>query len=222
MARRRKAPQHQRLAGYRQAFRHDLDRGGQSRAPLARRAQGGARRNPRSSCDRAPSSGLRRSHQTVAWVMEGDKTYRFTVRWGEARDSDDAEGEVIAESDARPTREDRGGAAPIRWGDRAGPANLLGDQDRWATRFYDLAREGEEIELKPRLIRIDSFPNWSKCRIAITRSLKSRAARAPICAALHAIWGRPLAATGTSRSFVVWRSGLYGRGRNFAGQSRAR
>src|ERR1700740_1540373 len=36
--------------------------------------------------------------KTVAWVMAGRKTYRFTLRWGEARDSDDAEGRVIATS----------------------------------------------------------------------------------------------------------------------------
>ena len=40
--------------------------------------------------------------KTVPFVMDGRKTYRFTVRWGEERDTDDAEGRVIATSDARP------------------------------------------------------------------------------------------------------------------------
>ena len=35
--------------------------------------------------------------------MDGRKLYQFTVRWGEERDTDDAEGRVIANSDARPT-----------------------------------------------------------------------------------------------------------------------
>src|SRR5712692_10864016 len=41
--------------------------------------------------------------KTVAFVMEGRKVYRFTVRWGEERDTDDAEGRVVESSDARPT-----------------------------------------------------------------------------------------------------------------------
>ena len=41
--------------------------------------------------------------KTVAYLMDGRKAYRFTVRWGEARDTDDGEGAVTAVSDARPT-----------------------------------------------------------------------------------------------------------------------
>jgi hypothetical protein len=43
--------------------------------------------------------------KTVPYVMDGTKTYRFTLRFGEARDTDDADGKVIATSDARPTDE---------------------------------------------------------------------------------------------------------------------
>ena len=41
--------------------------------------------------------------KTVAYAMAGEKIYRFTVRWGEARATDDAEGEVTARSDRRPS-----------------------------------------------------------------------------------------------------------------------
>src|ERR1700757_2068203 len=34
--------------------------------------------------------------KTVPFVMEGRKSYRFTVRWGEERDTDDAEGKTVA------------------------------------------------------------------------------------------------------------------------------
>src|ERR1051326_8540455 len=43
--------------------------------------------------------------KTVPFAMEAEKTYRFTACWGEARDSDDAEGRVTATSDIRPSRE---------------------------------------------------------------------------------------------------------------------
>src|SRR5437870_13207928 len=40
--------------------------------------------------------------KTVPFVMDGQKTYRFTVRWGEERDTDDAEGQVVGNSPNRP------------------------------------------------------------------------------------------------------------------------
>src|SRR5947208_14531354 len=43
--------------------------------------------------------------KTVPFVMDGRKIYRFTVRWGEERDTDDGEGRTTATSDARPTPE---------------------------------------------------------------------------------------------------------------------
>jgi tRNA pseudouridine55 synthase len=43
--------------------------------------------------------------KTVAYAMGSRKTYRFALRWGEARRTDDGEGDVIATSAARPSRE---------------------------------------------------------------------------------------------------------------------
>src|SRR5207237_3966291 len=40
--------------------------------------------------------------KTVPFVMDGRKRYRFTVRWGEERDTDDAEGHLAATNGARP------------------------------------------------------------------------------------------------------------------------
>ena len=39
--------------------------------------------------------------KTVPYVMDGTKLYHFTLRMGEARDTDDAEGQVIETSDVR-------------------------------------------------------------------------------------------------------------------------
>src|SRR4029453_4933410 len=41
--------------------------------------------------------------KTVSFAMDGRKTYRFTVRFGEARRGDDREGERTAPSDIRPS-----------------------------------------------------------------------------------------------------------------------
>src|SRR5215475_12164065 len=42
--------------------------------------------------------------KTVSFAVDGTKAYRFTVRWGAETDTDDAEGEIVARSDARPCR----------------------------------------------------------------------------------------------------------------------
>jgi tRNA pseudouridine55 synthase len=92
--------------------------------------------------------------KTVAWVMAGRKTYRFTLRWGEARDSDDAEGRVIATSPVRPTATALAAVLPRFIGlvEQRPPAfsavKLAGE------RAYALARAGECPDLAARPVEI--------------------------------------------------------------------
>src|SRR5215510_376159 len=55
--------------------------------------------------------------KTVPFVMDGRKEYRFTLRFGEARSTEDLEGEVTATSDARPDDEAVRQALPRFLGD---------------------------------------------------------------------------------------------------------
>jgi tRNA pseudouridine55 synthase len=92
--------------------------------------------------------------KTVAWVMAGRKTYRFTLCWGEARDTDDAEGTVIGTSALRPDSAAIVAALPgftgtIQQTPPAYSAIKLGGQ-----RAYKLARAGAEVELAPRPVEI--------------------------------------------------------------------
>ena len=93
--------------------------------------------------------------KTVPFVMDGRKLYRFTVRWGEERDTDDAEGRVVATSDTRPTAEAIRAALPAYIGTiqqvppRYSAIKIEGE------RAYDLARDGEVVELQPRPVEID-------------------------------------------------------------------
>ena len=67
--------------------------------------------------------------KTVPYVMDGTKLYRFTLRFGEARDTDDADGRVTATTEARPTRRGdprRPAGVPRR--DHAVAAGLLGGE----------------------------------------------------------------------------------------------
>jgi tRNA pseudouridine55 synthase len=93
--------------------------------------------------------------KTVPFIMDGRKEYTFTLRFGEARSTDDGEGEVTAQSDGRPTDEAIRGALGQFVGDveqmpPAFSALKIGGQ-----RAYDLARAGETVELKLRTVTID-------------------------------------------------------------------
>lgn len=98
--------------------------------------------------------------KTVAWVMGSGKTYRFTVRWGIATATDDAEGGPVATSDRRPGRAAIEAILPGFTGQimQRPPAYSAIKID--GARAYDLARaqsrEGGEVpDLAPRPIRID-------------------------------------------------------------------
>lgn len=95
--------------------------------------------------------------KTISYIQDGLKTYSFTVQWGEQRDTDDLEGKVIETSDARPTKEQIESILPRYIGDiRQTPPKFSAIKIDGA-RAYDLARDGEEVELKEREVYIESL-----------------------------------------------------------------
>ena len=95
--------------------------------------------------------------KTVPYAMDGRKTYRFTLKFGEARSTDDAEGEVTQTSDKRPTDDEIRAALPAFIGaiEQVPPAFSAIKVE--GARAYDLARAGEAVELKPRQVTIYGF-----------------------------------------------------------------
>jgi tRNA pseudouridine55 synthase len=95
--------------------------------------------------------------KTVPFVMDGRKRYRFTVRWGEERDTDDAEGAVTATGETRPTLEAIRAVLPVFTGTisqvppRFSAIKIAGE------RAYDLARDGEVVALEPRPVDIHAL-----------------------------------------------------------------
>jgi tRNA pseudouridine55 synthase len=95
--------------------------------------------------------------KTVPYAVDGEKHYRFTVRWGAETDTDDAEGEVVATSDARPER----AAIEAVLADFTGeimqvpPAFSAIKVD--GERAYDLAREGETVVLEARPVVVEEL-----------------------------------------------------------------
>ena len=92
--------------------------------------------------------------KTVPFVMDGRKTYRFTVQWGEERDTDDSEGRATASSSDRPTPEQIRDLLPRFTGtiEQIPPQYSAIKVD--GERAYDLAREGETVQLAARPVDI--------------------------------------------------------------------
>ncbi len=95
--------------------------------------------------------------KTVPYVQDSIKTYNFTVTWGEQRSTDDAEGHAIATSDKRPARADIEKILPAFTGDIEQIPPQFSAIKVDGNRAYDLARDGEEVELKPRHVYIETL-----------------------------------------------------------------
>ncbi|NVN12247.1 tRNA pseudouridine(55) synthase TruB, partial [Nguyenibacter vanlangensis] len=80
--------------------------------------------------------------KTVPYIMDGTKRYQFTLRLGEARDSDDADGVVTATSDVRPTDAQFRDALPAFRGDITQVPPVFSAIKVAGERAYDMARDG--------------------------------------------------------------------------------
>ena len=92
--------------------------------------------------------------KTVPFVMDSRKIYRFTVRWGEERDTDDAEGRISATSDQRPTRAAIESVIPQFTGTIAQVPPRYSAIKVEGERAYDLARDGAEPALDARPVDV--------------------------------------------------------------------
>jgi tRNA pseudouridine55 synthase len=93
--------------------------------------------------------------KTMAYILDGAKTYRFTVRWGEARTTDDVEGEVIARSDVRPDEAAIRQLLPRYLGDIEQVPPTFSAIKVGGRRAYALARSEQPVTLPPRAVTID-------------------------------------------------------------------
>ena len=92
--------------------------------------------------------------KTVPFVVDGRKTYAFIVRWGEERDTDDAEGRIVATSDRRPDVAEITSALPGFTGIIQQVPPRFSAVKIEGARAYDLAREGETVEIAPRAVTV--------------------------------------------------------------------
>jgi tRNA pseudouridine55 synthase len=95
--------------------------------------------------------------KTVPYVMDGTKLYRFTLKLGEARDTDDADGQVTATSAHRPSDADIEAALPAFRGSIMQVPPAYSAVKVAGERAYDMARDGRAPVLEPRPARVDRF-----------------------------------------------------------------
>ncbi|WP_295962534.1 tRNA pseudouridine(55) synthase TruB [uncultured Bartonella sp.] len=95
--------------------------------------------------------------KTVPYVVDGTKVYRFTVAWGEEHNTDDMEGVVTKTSTKRPSKEEILAILPHYIGTILQTPPQFSAIKIDGNRAYDLAREGEKIEIPAREVEIDSL-----------------------------------------------------------------
>jgi tRNA pseudouridine55 synthase len=93
--------------------------------------------------------------KTVPFVTDARKAYRFTVRWGSATSTDDAQGTVTASSALRPTPEAIRAALPAFTGDILQVPPQVSAVKVDGARAYALARAGETFDLAPRPLTVE-------------------------------------------------------------------
>lgn len=95
--------------------------------------------------------------KTVSYAVDDEKAYEFTVRWGIQTTTDDTEGEVTFESAKRPTVSEIEAVLPQFVGEIQQVPPKFSAIKVNGNRAYDLARDGEDVELKARNVQIDKL-----------------------------------------------------------------
>lgn len=144
--------------------------------------------------------------KTVPYVMDGRKIYEFTVSWGEERSTDDLEGEVTQTSEKRPGEEEIRALLPKYTGvieqvpPRFSAIKIAGE------RAYDLAREGETVEIPSREVEIFRLTLLA-CPDANTAHFEVECGKGTYVRALARDFGRELGCyghiSGLRRTFVA-------------------
>jgi tRNA pseudouridine55 synthase len=144
--------------------------------------------------------------KTVPYVMDGRKIYEFAVTWGEERTTDDLEGEVTQASAKRPSEEDIRALLPKYLGvinqvpPQFSAIKIAGE------RAYDLAREGERVEIPSREVEIFRLTLLA-CPNADTTHFEVECGKGTYVRALARDFGRELGCyghiSGLRRSFVA-------------------
>jgi tRNA pseudouridine55 synthase len=144
--------------------------------------------------------------KTVPYVMDGRKIYEFTVSWGEERATDDLEGEVTQSSEERPSEEQIREILPAYIGTISQVPPQFSAIKIAGERAYDLAREGEAVEIPSREVEVHRLTLLA-CPDANTAHFEVECGKGTYVRALARDFGRELGCyghvSGLRRTFVA-------------------
>ena len=95
--------------------------------------------------------------KALSYILDGTKAYQFEVTWGEARTTDDREGEVIKMSPYRPKKEDIEAILPCFRGEIEQVPPAYSALKIEGKKAYALARAGQKVDLPSRRLTITSL-----------------------------------------------------------------
>ncbi|MGB1076772.1 MAG: tRNA pseudouridine(55) synthase TruB, partial [Bdellovibrionales bacterium] len=95
--------------------------------------------------------------KTIPYIQDTLKTYEFTIQWGAATNTDDLEGDVIAQSDITPSQDDIEALLPNYTGDIEQTPPQFSAIKINGERAYDIARDGEDVDIPSRPVYIESL-----------------------------------------------------------------
>ncbi len=95
--------------------------------------------------------------KTVPYITDALKAYRFSVRLGQATNTDDAEGEIINQSDTRPSDEQIVAALGPFLGEIMQVPPKFSAVKIDGQRAYKLARDGQDVELSARPLWVEEI-----------------------------------------------------------------
>jgi tRNA pseudouridine55 synthase len=124
-------------------------------------------------------------------MLDATKEYEFTARWGTATTTCDAEGDVIATSDVRPSRDAIHATLPRFTGDIAQVPPAYSALKVGGQRAYALARSGELVALPPRRVTVhrldlvDAGPESARFAATVSKGTYIRSLARDIAIALN-------------------------------------
>lgn len=90
----------------------------------------------------------------ISYVMQNNKSYEFSIKWGENRDTLDREGRITKTLEYIPKKEDIEGILHTFVGRIMQQPPEFSALNINGQRAYHLARRGEEVKLSPRLVEV--------------------------------------------------------------------
>lgn len=132
--------------------------------------------------------------KTIPYLVDATKVYRFTVQWGERRDTDDGEGKVLETSSSRPDAEAIRSVLPRFTGAIQQVPPTFSAVKVAGQRAYALARAEVPVELQPRTIVVERIelvqcpdPDHAVFEVASGKGAYMRALARDIAAALGTV-----------------------------------